>query len=277
MPDILLHLLLPGLACLLYAALGFHFWRTRWQLPARTATIRLWEHLLLCLALGLHGTSLYGLLFGDGGMRFSFSLALSLMLWLAVLIHWLESFRTRLDAMQALILPFAAICTAFPLFFPQMRVIAHTDALVFRLHFIAAMLAYSLFTLAALHALLMSVAGRQLHNARFSRLLTNLPPLMTMEALLFRLIAIAFSLLTLTLATGVMFSESLFGQAFRVDHKTIFAAISWLLFGALLLGRNLWGWRGRIALRWTLAGFVALMLAYVGSRFVIEVVLQRIG
>ena len=80
MPDILLHLLLPGLACLLYAALGFHFWRTRWQLPARTATIRLWEHLLLCLALGLHGTSLYGLLFGDGGMRFSFSLALSLML-----------------------------------------------------------------------------------------------------------------------------------------------------------------------------------------------------
>ena len=277
MPDILLHLLLPGLACLLYAALGFHFWRTRWQLPARTATIRLWEHLLLCLALGLHGTSLYGLLFGDGGMRFSFSLALSLMLWLAVLIHWLESFRSRLDVMQALVLPFAAACTAFPLFFPQMRVIAHTDALVFRLHFIAAMLAYSLFTLAALHALLMSVAGRQLHNARFSRLLTNLPPLMTMEALLFRLIAIAFSLLTLTLATGVMFSESQFGQASRVDHKTIFAAISWLLFGALLLGRNLCGWRGRIALRWTLAGFVALMLAYVGSRFVIEVVLQRIG
>ena len=86
---------------------------------------------------------------------------------------------------------------------------------------------------------------------------------------------IAFVLLTLTLASGLLFSETLFGQAFRVDHKTIFAFVSWFLFGGLLLGRHLWGWRGRLALRWTLAGFVALMLAYVGSRFVIEVVLHR--
>jgi ABC-type uncharacterized transport system permease subunit len=114
-----------------------------------------------------------------------------------------------------------------------------------------------------------------LHNARFSRLLSGLPPLLTMEALLFRLISIAFVLLTLTLASGVLFSEALFGQAFRVDHKTVFAFVSWFLFGGLLVGRRLWGWRGRLALRWTLAGFVALMLAYVGSRFVIEVVLHR--
>ena len=106
-------------------------------------------------------------------------------------------------------------------------------------------------------------------------LLSGLPPLLTMEALLFRLISIAFVLLTLTLASGVLFSESLFGQAFRVDHKTIFAFVSWFLFGGLLVGRHLWGWRGRLALRWTLAGFVALMLAYLGSRFVIEVVLHR--
>ena len=90
-------------------------------------------------------------------------------------------------------------------------------------------------------------------------------------------LSILFVVLTLTRDTGVLFSEALFGQSVRDDHKTIFASIAWLLFGALLLGRNLWGWRGRIALRWTLAGFVALMLAYVGSRFVIEVVLQRIG
>ena len=86
-----------------------------------------------------------------------------------------------------------------------------------------------------------------------------------------------FAGLTLTLVTGVLFAETLFGQALRVDHKTVFAFISWLLFGGLLVGRRLWGWRGRVALRWTLAGFVALMLAYVGSRFVIEVVLHRAG
>ena len=276
MPDILLHLLLPGLACLLYAALGFHFWRTRWQLPARTATIRLWEHLLLCLALGLHGTSLYGLLFGDGGMRFSFSQALSLMLWLAVLIHWLESFRTRLDAMQALILPFAAICTAFPLFFPQMRVIAHTDALVFRLHFIAAMLAYSLFTLAALYAVLMSIVERKLHQNALNSSLARLPPLLAMEGLLFHLIFLAFILLTLVLGSGILFSEEIFGKPLIFDHKTLFGVASWLVFAALLLGRRIYGWRGRIALRWTITGFVFLLLAYVGSRFVTEVLLGRV-
>ena len=137
------------------------------------------------------------------------------------------------------------------------------------------MLSYSLFTLAALHAMLMAVAERQLHSGRLTRSLANLPPLLTMETLLFRLIGIAFILLTLTLSSGVLFSEVLFGQPFRLDHKTVFAIISWLLFGALLFGRRVWGWRGRVALRWTLAGFVALVLAYVGSRFVIEVLLGR--
>ena len=275
MPAILLHLL----PATLYALLGMHFWHSRWRAPTRAPRQGLlpWERALMLAALVAHGVSLHAVFFSPEGIRFGFSLALSLMLWLAMLFYWIESLYARLEGLQTLAMPFAAVCSLLPAFFPDQHLLANAGSALFRAHFVVAMLAYSLFTLAALHALLMSVAGRQLHNARFSRLLTNLPPLMTMEALLFRLIAIAFSLLTLTLATGVMFSESLFGQAFRVDHKTVFAAISWLLFGALLLGRNLWGWRGRIALRWTLAGFVALMLAYVGSRFVIEVVLQRIG
>jgi ABC-type uncharacterized transport system permease subunit len=82
-------------------------------------------------------------------------------------------------------------------------------------------------------------------------------------------------LLTLTLATGIAFSETLFGRALRSDHKTVFAVLSWLTFGWLLIGRWRYGWRGRTALRWTLSGFVLLMLAYVGSRFVLEVLLQR--
>jgi ABC-type uncharacterized transport system permease subunit len=96
-----------------------------------------------------------------------------------------------------------------------------------------------------------------------------------MEALLFHLINIAFFLLSATLLSGVFFSEVLFGKAMNLDHKTVFAFVSWLIFAALLLGRHLRGWRGRLALRWTLAGFATLLLAYVGSHFVIEVILRR--
>ena len=82
-------------------------------------------------------------------------------------------------------------------------------------------------------------------------------------------------MLTATLLSGVFFSETLFGKAMSLNHKTVFAIISWLIFAALLLGRQLRGWRGRVALRWTLAGFAALLLAYVGSRFVLEIILGR--
>lgn len=208
-------------------------------------------------------------------MHFGFSVAISLMVWLAVMFYWIEAFYSRLDGLQTLAMPVAAVAVLLPALFPSHHLLDNSNSPAFRAHFIVAMLAYSLFTLAAFHALLMSMAEKRLHGAHLNRALANLPPLLTMEALLFRLIAIAFILLTLTLASGVGFSESLFGRAFRFDHKTVFGFISWGLFATLLLGRQLWGWRGRRALRWTLAGFVALLLAYVGTRFVAEVLLSR--
>jgi ABC-type uncharacterized transport system permease subunit len=89
------------------------------------------------------------------------------------------------------------------------------------------------------------------------------------------MIGVAFVFLTLTLITGIAFSEEIFGRALRFDHKTVFAVASWLIFAALLAGRWRYGWRGRTAVRWTLSGFVTLLLAYVGSRFVLEVLLGR--
>ena len=103
----------------------------------------------------------------------------------------------------------------------------------------------------------------------------RLPALLTMEKLLFRLIGFGFGLLTLTVLSGIFFSEQLFGTPFKWDHKNIFTLLSWLLFGALLAGRAWRGWRGKTALRFTLTGFATLLLAYVGSRFVLEVVLHR--
>jgi ABC-type uncharacterized transport system permease subunit len=99
---------------------------------------------------------------------------------------------------------------------------------------------------------------------------------MTLEVLLFRILTLGFVLLTLTLGTGFVFSEELFGKAVRFNHKTVFGIMSWFIFAALLVGRYGWGWRGRTALRWTLAGFVTLLLAYVGSMFVLEVILGKV-
>ena len=266
------------LAAALYAALAVRFWRSRRGLATLAqapAGLQAGERTLLLLALGLHGLTLSQELFGDGGMRFGFSLALSLMLWLALVLYWVESFYTRMEGLQMLGLPLAAACVVLPVLFPGQRLLFNVDSFAFRSHFLIAMLAYSLFTLAALHALLMAVAEKRLHNGRMSPLIASLPPLMTMEALLFRLIHVAFLLLTMTVISGVFFSELLFGKPLPLDHKTVFAIIAWFIFAALLVGRHLRGWRGRLALRWTLAGFIAMMLAYVGSRFVIEVILGR--
>ena len=97
-----------------------------------------------------------------------------------------------------------------------------------------------------------------------------------MEKLLFQLLGIAFLLLTATLLTGIFFSENLFGKAFQITYKTVFAAFSWVIFGGLLYGHWKFGWRGKLAMRWTLIGFVLLLLSYVGSKFVSEIILQRV-
>ena len=279
MPDILLHLLLPIASSLTYAVLGYHFWLTRWRETGKTLSplpMQNWERLAIVVTLTLQGIGLHDGLFGAGGMRFSFSFALSLMLWLAVLIYWLESFRSRMDGLQPMVLPLAALCSILPVIFPQAHIVTYAESWGFKLHFVAAMLAYSLFTLSALHAIFMSVVERKLHLGVLNRQLASLPPILSMEALLFRMITVAFSLLTITLGSGLMFSEAIFGKALTFDHKTLFGFASWGIFAALLLGRRIYGWRGRIALRWTLTGFLLLFLAYIGSRFVSEVLLGRI-
>jgi ABC-type uncharacterized transport system permease subunit len=274
-PDIVIHVV----ASALYAALALHFWNTRWRTSATAAGgLRTWERAAILLPLALHGGLLYAEVFSRSELRFGFAYALSAMFWLAVLFYWLESFFYDLDAMQPPALALAALTVPLPALFPGSAAIgAYAASTEFRLHLVLAMLAYSLFTIAILHAVLMAVAERRLHRkdgiagAAFGAL----PPLLTLERLLFRLIGAAFVLLTLTLATGIAYSETLFGRAMRFDHKTVFAILSWLTFGALLAGRWLRGWRGRTALRWTLSGFVLLVLAYVGSRFVLEVILGR--
>jgi ABC-type uncharacterized transport system permease subunit len=284
MPDILMH----GLAAAAYAGLALHFWNTRWRAPRRPeAGQQTWERAAILVPLALQGWTLAHDLFVSTPVRFGFAQALSVMLWLGVAVYWVENLLYRLEGVEPMVLGAAALATPLPAFFPGLPLgDARLHSIEFRLHLVLAMIAYSLFVIAVLHATLMALVERRLHHLRHGGAaleasgplegpLAHLPPLLTLERLLFRIIALAFGFLTLTLITGVLFSESLFGRALRFDHKTVFAVLSWLTFGALLVGRHFYGWRGRTALRWTLGGFVLLLLAYVGSRFVLEVILGR--
>jgi ABC-type uncharacterized transport system permease subunit len=267
-----------SLAAALYAGLAAHLWRARWRGPLLdqpAGGLKLAERSVLLVALAAHAIGLHMEIFDAESMHFGFGIALSVILWLAIALYWIESFYARMEGLQVLGLPAAAVAALLPAIFSNPHILTNAGSIAFRLHFLMAMLAYSLFTLAALHALLMATVEKSLHRGRLSPFLAGLPPLLTMEALLFRLIHVAFVLLTFTLISGVFFSENLFGKALTLNHKTLFAFLSWLIFAALLAGRHMRGWRGRIALRWTLAGFGTLLLAYVGSRFVLEVILGR--
>ncbi len=222
-------------------------------------------------------------------------------MWLAVALFWLESFVVPLVSVWLVLLPLAALCALMPLVFPgsvALGRLSGADGGGFSpwlpVHLAVALAAYGLLTIAAVHALFMAALDRWLHRTRGNAwpgaedaglegrgrveqtMLAPLPPLLTMERILFRLIGCGFVLLTLTVLSGVVFSEALFGKPIRFDHKTVFTLIAWAVFGALLIGRATRGWRGRLALSWTLGGFAMLFLAYAGSRFVLEVVLHRV-
>jgi ABC-type uncharacterized transport system permease subunit len=265
---------------LLYGALALYAWRIRWSPAAHTPSPApasgAIEHYAVLVPLGLHTALLARALFAPDGLHLGVGNAVSAILWLTVVIYWAGNFSYyRLDGLQALVLPVAAVACLLPAVLPSARPLPNTELLVFKIHLLIAMLAYSLFTIASLHVLLMALLERRLHDGSLPRALQGLPPLLTMETLLFRIIWAGFILLTATLATGVLYSEELFGRAARFNHKTVFGVLSWIIFAALLAGRHVYGWRGRVAVRWTLTGFLTLVLAYIGSKFVLEVILGR--
>jgi ABC-type uncharacterized transport system permease subunit len=230
----------------------------------------------------LHGGALWADVIAPGSLRLGFAIMLSAALWISVGVYWAENRNFALDGLRVLVMPCAAIAVILPAVFPGSVVPLEGKSALFTWHIAIAMLAYSTLTIAAFHAVLMTLQesrlhtrGGMTHSGWFGVAIDRLPALLTMEKLLFRLIAIGFAFLTLTVLSGVVFSEQLFGKAFKWDHKTAFTMLSWLLFGLLLAGRKWRGWRGKTALRFTLTGFATLLLAYVGSRFVLEVVLHR--
>ena len=234
------------------------------------------ELVLVPVALVLHATLLYRSVLAPEGLDLNVANAVSMLVWLTVLIYWLASLAfDGLSGMLGMMAPVAFVAAGLPALMPLHHIVNYGGDPLFVLHFGVAMLAYSLFIVATVHALVMLAEEKWLHRGVLPPFLRTLPPLLVMEALLFRILLAAFVLLTLTVLSGVFFSEQLFHKPFEFNHKTVFAIVSWLIFGGLLAGRQLRGWRGRTAVYWTLAGFTALMLAYVGSKAVLELVLKR--
>jgi ABC-type uncharacterized transport system permease subunit len=270
MSWILLHLLCAAM----YYVLAATLYRALVREPAEPP-LRRRLHLLTAATLALHAWLLYASVFQSDGMHLGVGASLSLIIWLTMLIYWTGSFFYQLEGIQILIASAAAALVLAPLLAPSVRPLAHTELPAFRLHLVISLAAYSLFTIASLQALVMAMVERRLHGGSLPAFLQRLPPLLTMERMLFQILVAGFALLTLTLGSGMLFSEEVFGRPLRFTHKVVFGIAAWLIFAALLAGRRIYGWRGRVALRWTLAGFLALILAYLGTKFVLEVILRR--
>ncbi|MGE8636673.1 MAG: cytochrome C assembly family protein, partial [Achromobacter piechaudii] len=269
-------------AALAYAVLGGSLWI---RLAGAGEVEQTGKIARLCLlgALVLHGIGLQQSMLGDQHLFIGWALALSAAIWLGMVVFWLESLLVRIDGLQLLLLPAAALASALAAVFPQGQFVPHANDAWLRVHLLIALAAYGLITIAALHAMMMALLDRHLHRpldapaerSIIGRVLDSQPPLLVQEQLLFRIIWIGFIVLTLAVGSGSVASMKLTGKILPFDHKTVFTLLSWLTFGVLLVGRHVWGWRGRVALRWTLTGFGFLILAYTGSRFVLEMILHR--
>lgn len=264
------------------ASLGYLglVWVHRASAPqgALSLSSRLGQSVLL-VVLALHGASLLPNWFSRDGLQFGFAVSISWTLWLAVLLLWVESWFQRLPPIMRGIFLVATVAAVLPLFFPGRMLTSSVDG-VFRVHLLLAMLAYSTLTLAAASALMMIAMEKALHQTKNFSIdkpgwWQGLPPLIGLDQMLVRVVFIGFVLISLTLLSGMAVGLERGYGLLRFDHKTVFTLLSWCAALALLLGHRWWGWRGRVAARWTLVGFVSLLMAYVGSSFVLEVLLKR--
>lgn len=225
------------------------------------------------MAVALHAGVLLPSLLGAKGLDLSFFNASSLIALLTAGLLLLAALRKPVENLGIALLPIAAISLVLTLSHQAQPVMEKSLSWQIEAHILLSVLAYSILGLAAFQALLLALQNHQLHNHRPGGFVRALPPLQTMEVLLFQMIGTGFILLSLSLFTGVLFLEDIFAQ--HLMHKTVLSLVAWTVFAGLLLGRRRHGWRGRKAIRWTLSGFGFLMLAYFGSKLVLELLLGK--
>ncbi len=231
-----------------------------------------WLRAFVGCALVMHGLSIYGLMFQGQGFHLNIAQASSLIFAVINLLVLISSLKKPLHNLFILLLPFSALAVTASLLLPTDG--GSNTALDSGIisHILLSILAYSLLTIATLQALLLAFQNHHLHHRHPTGIVRLLPPLQTMESLLFELLWAGQIFLSLAIITGALFLQDIFAQ--HLAHKTAFSLAAWGIYAVLLWGHHKLGWRGNTASRWTLGGFVALMLAYFGSKLVLEVILQ---
>lgn len=224
-------------------------------------------------AVFLHGLSLYLGMVSPQGVNLGFYNAISLVSAVIALFTLLATWRYPVDILAVVFLPLASIAMLIDAVSNTNHLLLTGSFSPLSIHILSSIIAYSLLALAALQAILLSIQNKFLHAHQPGGLIRLMPPLSDMEALLFETIVIGFIMLTISLCTGLIFLENMFAQ--QLAHKTILSILAWFVFLTLLIGRWKLGWRGRTAIRWTLTGFISLMLAYFGSKFVLEIILGK--
>lgn len=227
------------------------------------------------IAMVIHAGLLNLQLFRHGALTIGVTEGVSLIAWLSALLLWTACWRQPLQMLGVLLYPIAALATLLATLLPSPSPSQALPMRDWRLdtHVVLSVLSAGVMTLAALQSLALAAQDRLLHHYSSTGWAVRLPPLQTMERLLFGTIALGWWLLSCTLLTGFVFVEDLFAQ--HLVHKTILSIVAWAVFGILLLGRMRFGWRGRRAIRWTLAGYLLLILAYFGSKVVLELILGK--
>ncbi|MEH6550937.1 MAG: cytochrome c biogenesis protein CcsA [Pseudomonadales bacterium] len=225
------------------------------------------------LALALHGVVCYGLIVSADGVDLSFFHIANLVAWFIAMITLFATLKASIDELLIPTYLLAALTLLAQLLFGHAETSAETLSPGVGTHVIISILAYSVLTIAAFQAVALWIQNHALKTRSVAGIINALPPLQTMEMLLFRQVAIGLGLLTVAMASGALFLDDIFAQ--HLAHKTAFTVIAWSIFAVLLWGRHKRGWRGYVAIRWTLIGFAALMLAYFGSKFVMELLLGR--
>lgn len=254
-------------AALLYLFAAFRQWQTLNNKKEANKT--------LVLSLGavagvIHALLMAGSVVQHGGFNFGFfnvGIFISLIISLLVII---SSISKPLENLLIGVFPMAALIIFVDAITPNSDQVSQlTGGLGW--HIILSILAYSILVIAAVQAILLYLQNKQLKNHNTSGLIKALPPLQTMDALLFEMIWVGMVLLTAAFVIGWPYIVDIQGQ--HLLHKTALSIMSWLVYATLLFGRFNFGWRGITASRWTLVGTGFLILAYFGSKFVLELVL----
>jgi ABC-type uncharacterized transport system permease subunit len=255
---------LAVLAALAYAAAAALHWRR--SAPGLAAA-------LAAAALALHGGAIVGATVHGGSLSLGVTEALSVFAWQAALLLWVLGRFQPVQVLGVAIYPLAAISALWAARWPTpVSAIPLSDWKI-QLHVVLSLFSAGFLTLAAAQAVTLAIQDRLLRDRAPERLVDALPPMQTMEHLLFVMIGLGFFMLSLSLLSGLLFVDDLLAQ--HLAHKTVLSVAAWGLFGGLLWGRWRWGWRGRTAIRWTLTGYGVLIMAYFGSKLVLEQILSR--